>query len=109
MSDLSIVNINLILAVLLVIDFLWLLHRIARTFNCSKQILYGYPVEFDCRGKLGKKYLPICHFTDWHHLHRRYKWNFQSIPGKVNNVESTRYLRRKPTFHPRSIPPNAVL
>ncbi|XP_064639008.1 uncharacterized protein LOC135494709 isoform X4 [Lineus longissimus] len=52
MSDLSIVNINLILAVLLVIDFLWLLHRIARTFDCSKEILYGYPVEFDCRGKL---------------------------------------------------------
>ncbi|XP_074657526.1 uncharacterized protein LOC141910697 [Tubulanus polymorphus] len=43
-----IIDTNIVLAVLIVLDVLWLLHRAARTHTFATEILYGYPVNYDC-------------------------------------------------------------
>jgi len=50
----DIVGATTLLAVLIAIDFLWFVHRMARTYTTSRMILYGCPVYIPCKRPNGK-------------------------------------------------------
>lgn len=45
----SIVGATSLLAVLVAIDIIWFIHRMARTYSTARMILYGCPVYIACR------------------------------------------------------------
>jgi len=53
MSTDSIVGASSLLAVLVAIDIIWFIHRMARTYSTARMILYGCPVYVACRRLAG--------------------------------------------------------
>jgi len=49
----SIVGATSLLAVLVAIDIIWFIHRMARTYSTARMILYGCPVYVACRRLAG--------------------------------------------------------
>jgi hypothetical protein len=49
----DIVGATTLLAVLIAIDFLWFIHRMARTYTTARMILYGCPVYIACKRPSG--------------------------------------------------------
>ncbi len=45
-----------LLAILVVVDLIWFIHRMARSYSTAKMILYGVPFYIDC--KKSGEYLP---------------------------------------------------
>ena len=43
------------IAFTLTLDFIWFIHRMARTFSTAKEILYGYPCYIDAHGHINGK------------------------------------------------------
>jgi len=50
----SIVGATSLLAVLVAIDIIWFIHRMARTYSTARMILYGCPVYVACRRLAGQ-------------------------------------------------------
>ena len=50
----SIVGATSLLAVLVAIDIIWFIHRMARTYSTARMILYGCPVYVACRRLAGR-------------------------------------------------------
>jgi len=50
----SIVGATSLLAVLVAIDIIWFIHRMARTYSTARMILYGCPVYVVCRRLAGQ-------------------------------------------------------
>jgi len=50
----SIVGATSLLAVLVAIDIIWFIHRMARTYSTARMILYGCPVYIACRRLAGR-------------------------------------------------------
>ena len=45
-----------LLVILVIVDIVWFLHRMARSYSTAKMILYGVPYYIDCKrtpGELG--------------------------------------------------------
>ena len=55
----DIVGATTLLAVLIAIDFLWFVHRMARTYTTSRMILYGCPVYIACKRANGNRIIGI--------------------------------------------------
>jgi hypothetical protein len=55
----DIVGATTLLAVLIAIDFLWFVHRMARTYTTARMILYGCPVYITCK-RVACKPLYLC-------------------------------------------------
>ena len=61
MSSFDIGSYSVFLVAMVIVDVLWLLHRMVKTCGMGKLILYGYPVYVDVRGEKGKCWI-ICDF-----------------------------------------------
>ena len=47
---------NSLLSVLVLIDVIWFIHRMAKTYSTAKMILYGCPYYIDCKKGMLQKY-----------------------------------------------------
>jgi len=63
MSADSLVGATSLLAVLVAIDIIWFIHRIARTYSTARMILYGCPVYVACRRLAGPTVLTFSDIT----------------------------------------------
>lgn len=50
----DIISLSSFLAILVTIDLVWFIHRMARTYSTAKMILYGCPVYISCKKLTGK-------------------------------------------------------
>ena len=48
-SSEDIISWSSLIAILVVIDLIWFVHRMAKTYSTAKMILYGCPAFVDCR------------------------------------------------------------
>ena len=60
----DIVGATTLLAVLIAIDLLWFVHRMARTYSTSRMILYGCPVYIACQSSTDGQHNYYCDCTN---------------------------------------------
>jgi len=63
MSTDSVVGATSLLAVLVAIDIIWFIHRMARTYSTARMILYGCPVYITCRRLSGRSLIIVMKST----------------------------------------------
>ena len=49
LSSKHMMSYNSLLAILILVDVIWFIHRMAKTYSTAKMILYGCPYYIDCK------------------------------------------------------------